>query len=99
MVNQGERTAVTGRVGLTLVVEALRALHVDALVERRLKVAKRQRGFSEYEKIEALVLLIAAGGERVEDIRILREDKGLLELLGKDLPSPDALLDLLNAFH
>jgi hypothetical protein len=35
---------------------------------------------------------------RVEDIRVLDEDKGLLCLLGRSLPSPDASLDLLNGF-
>jgi hypothetical protein len=98
IVATGDREEVTGRVGLTLVVEALRALCLDTVVAEKLKMAQRRRGFSEYEKIEALVLLIAAGGERVEDIRVLDEDKGLLCLLGRPLPSPDALLDLLNGF-
>lgn len=98
MMTLGVREEVTGRIGLTLVIEALRALGVDEVVDRRLKLAKRRRGFSEYAKLEALVLLIAAGGERVEDIRVLSEDKGLLRLLGGALPSPDALLDMLNSF-
>ena len=98
MVKMGDREEVTGRVGLTLIVEALRALGVDKEAMQRLKVAKRRRGFTVYEKMEAIVLLIAAGGDRVEDIRILGEDKGLLRLLGGGLPSPDALLDLLNGF-
>jgi hypothetical protein len=99
MVEPGGREDVTGRVGLTLVVEAMRALGLDATVAEKLKVAKRRRGFTEYEKLEAMVVLIAAGGERVEDVRILAEDKGLLRLLdAPQLPSPDALLDLLNGF-
>jgi Transposase DDE domain group 1 len=99
MVHWGDEEAVTGRVGLTLVVEALRALRVDKLTGAKLKMAKRRRGFSEYEKLEALILLIAAGGERVEDIRVLQADRGLLRLLGQQLPSPDVLLVLLNGFH
>jgi hypothetical protein len=37
--------------------------------------------------------------DRVEDIRILSEDKGLEKLLGGPFPSPDALLDFLGQFH
>jgi hypothetical protein len=81
-----------------VVLEAGRAVGLDELVEEHLHVAKRQRGFSELEKLEALILLLAQGGDRVEDIRILAEDEGLLRLLERDLPSPDALLDFLKAF-
>lgn len=94
----GETEQVTARAGLPLVVEALRGLRLDDTVQKRLKVAKRQRGFPELEKLEALMSLIAAGGDRVEDIRVLAEDKGLLRLLDRTLPSPDALLDFLHAF-
>jgi hypothetical protein len=89
---------VTAYAGLPLVLEAARAVRLDELVEQRLRVVRRQRGFSEAEKVEALLLLIAAGGDRIEDIRLLRDDRGLARLLGGDLPSPDALLDFLAAF-
>jgi hypothetical protein len=96
MVAAGDREEVTGRVGLTLVVEAARALGLDELVAEKLRISKRRRGHAEYEKVEALILLIAAGGDRVQDIHILDRDKGLLRLLGQRLPGPDALLRLLN---
>jgi hypothetical protein len=35
----------------------------------------------------------------VEDIGVLAEDEGLARLLGKELPSPDALLDFLHGFE
>ncbi|MBI5548034.1 MAG: transposase, partial [Deltaproteobacteria bacterium] len=89
---------VTARAGLPLVLEAGRSVGLQKLVEEKVHVAKRQRGFSEFEKLEAFMLLLAQGGDRMEDIRILAEDKGLLRLLGRELPSPDALLDFLQAF-
>lgn len=89
---------VTAHAGLPLVVEALRALRLDEVVEQKLHVAKRRR-YSELAKLEALVTLLAAGGNRVEDIRIVAEDGGLLRLLGRQMPSPDALLDFLAGFH
>lgn len=89
---------VTARAGLPLVLEASRAVRLDEVIEEKVKIAKRQRDFSDLEKIEALMLLIAAGGDRVEDIRIVAQDKGLLRLLGREIPSPDVLLDFLRAF-
>jgi hypothetical protein len=95
----GDRDDVTARAGLPLVVEAMRALGVDDSVRRELPAAKRQGSYSTEEKLESLVTLLAAGGDRVEDIRVLSEDKGLERLLGRALPSPDALLDFLGDFH
>lgn len=98
VIELAENEQVTARAGLPLVVEALRAIRLDEEVKAKLRVTTRRRGFSEVEKIEALLLLIAAGGDRIEDIRILSDDKGLLRLLDRQLPSPDALLDFLAAF-
>jgi hypothetical protein len=50
-------------------------------------------------KLEAIVTVIAAGGDRMEDVRVLAEDKGLEKLLGAPFPSPDALLDFIGQFH
>ena len=77
----------------------MRALGVDELAQAELPEPKRQRGFTPAQKLEALVTLLAAGGDRVEDVRILSEDQGLERLLGGRFPSPDALLDFLGQFH
>lgn len=99
VIELGEREDVTARAGLPLVVETLRALGIGEAAREALPLTKRQRGFSVEEKLEAMVTLIAAGGDRMEDIRILAEDKGLERLLGGSFPSPDALLDFLAQFH
>ena len=99
VIELGEREDVTARAGLPLVAETMRALGVDALAQAELPAPRRRRGFTPAQKLEALVTLIAAGGDRVEDIRILGEDEGLERLLGGPLPSPDALLDFLGQFH
>lgn len=98
VIRHGHGEAVTARAGLPLVVEAARAVRLEEVVAAQLAVAKRQRGFTETEKLEALLLLVAGGGDRIEDIRILAEDRGLGRLLDRELPSPDALLDFLGAF-
>jgi hypothetical protein len=96
---QAKRHGVTGRAGLPLVVETMRAMGVDEVAAEQLPEPRRDRGFAPEEKLEAIVTLIAAGGDRVEDVRVLAEDKGLEKLLGAPLPSPDALLDFLGQFH
>jgi hypothetical protein len=90
---------MTSQAGLPLVAELLEALGVQELVERELSIGQRRRGWTAYEKLEWLVLMIVAGGERIEDIRILGRDEGLSRLIGRRSPSPDALLDFLAAFH
>lgn len=99
VIEMADRDDVTARAGLPLVVETMRALGVDEIAREELPRSKRQRGIAPEEKLEALATLIAAGGDRVEDVRILGEDKGLEKLLGRPFPSPDALLDFLGQFH
>ena len=69
-----ERADVTARAGLPLVVEAMRAMGLDELAAKGLPKPKRERGFSQAQKLEAIVTLLAAGGDRMEDVRVLSED-------------------------
>jgi hypothetical protein len=99
VIEQAERGDVTARAGLPLVVETMRAMGVDEVAAKALPEPERERGFTPEQKLEAIVTLIAAGGDRMEDVRVLAEDKGLEKLLGAAFPSPDALLDFLGTFH
>jgi hypothetical protein len=95
----GAREDVTSRAGLPLVVETCRALGLDEQARALFGPPRRGCDFGADEQIETLVTLIAAGGERIEDIHILSDDKGLLRLLGRPFASPDSLLDFLRSFH
>jgi len=99
VIEQAKREEVTARAGLPLVVETMRALGVDEVAACELPQPKRQRGLAPEHKLEAIVTLIAAGGDRLEDVQVLAEDKGLEKLLGVPFASPDALLDFLGQFH
>jgi len=90
---------LTAFAGLTLVSETMLALCLDELVCEHLRLRERRRGYDEFDKLHALVLVQAAGGDCVEDVRILSRDAGLIRLLARALPSPDALHDFLGAFH
>src|SRR5580704_7606378 len=50
-------------------------------------------------KAEALVLLMASGGDCFSDIDVLRADKGLQRLIGAEFPTQDVLRTFLYAFH
>jgi hypothetical protein len=94
-----EGDAVTGRAGLPLVLETLRALGLPRVIHEQVCVRERQSGYPEGEKVEALVLLLAAGGTCVDDIQVLQADGGLRRLLGRQFPSADRLRHFLYACH
>jgi hypothetical protein len=89
---------LTGHAGLPLVLETMRALGVSEVLDGALSIRQRQSGATDAKKVEALVLLMAAGGENIEDVEGLRPDKGLMRLCGS-LPSADVLRTFLHAFH
>ncbi|MBI1958499.1 MAG: hypothetical protein HYS36_04640 [Candidatus Rokubacteria bacterium] len=60
---------------------------------------QRASGYTEVEKVEALVLLLVAGGDCVDDMAVLQADAGLGRLLGRALPWADRLRQFLYAFH
>jgi len=91
--------ALTARAGLPLVVEMLRALGLDRVIAEAVRVRERASGYTETEKVEALVLLLAAGGTCLDDITLLRADAGLMRLLGRRLPAADTLRHFLYACH
>ena len=90
---------VTAYAALPLVLECLRALVCkkawrllrDALGFRAWRVARRH--------VESLVLLVAAGGEHLEHLDVLRGDRGLRALIGFELSSPTQAKEFLYRFH
>ncbi len=85
--------------GIPLLVQAFRSLGLAASVERQVRIKQRQRGYDEATMVESFVILNAAGGECLDDFARLREDAGLAELLGHEIPSPEAARNFLYQFH
>jgi hypothetical protein len=83
-----EMLTALGRI--PLVGQAFRSLGVPQSVREQVRVKERQRGYDEATFVESLVVLNAAGGEYVDDFERLRQDPGLAEMIGHELPSPSA---------
>src|SRR6266404_7513446 len=93
------KESLTSYGGMPLVVKAFRALGVGESVKRNVKVKERGRGFDEATMVESFVILNASGGEYIDDFDHLREDEGLAELIGHEIPSSSVARKFLYGFH
>ena len=86
---------VTGRMGLSWIEHSMRHFGLHEMLDKWMPVSgASNREIPASRKVMAGVLSLIAGAERVEDIEVLREDRGLLNALGwKDMISPDTLLE------
>src|SRR5512140_3818304 len=90
---------LTAYAGVRLFVRAIRSFDVPGSMKRHLHLKQRQRGFDEATYVESFLVLNALGGDCLEDFDRLREDAGLGEMLGHELPSPESARKFLYAFH
>ncbi len=96
---QPSEEVLTAYAGVPLFVRAARSFGVPESVSRNLSFKQRQRGFDEATYVESFLVLNALGGDCLEDFDRLREDAGLAEMLGHELPSPEAARKFLYQFH
>jgi hypothetical protein len=85
--------------GLLATSRAFRALRVPDLIAANLSLKRRQRGFTEGQFIEALVLLQTVGGDCPDDVKLLVGDPCLERGLGFAIPKASALRSFLDRFH
>jgi len=82
-----------------LAVQAFRSLELPASIQRQVHIKQREGGYDEATMVESFVVLNALGGECLEDFTHLRGDGGLKEILGHEIPSPEAARQFLYQFH
>ena len=85
--------------GAPLLIRTLRSLDVAQSVARHIQIKQRQRGYDEATFVESFILLNGVGGDCLDDFEHLRADRGLAEMLGHALPSPEAARNFLYEFH
>ena len=79
------------------VVELMRRIEFSAWVERDIPKSGSNRGYGPAEVVTCWMLMPHEGVRCLEDVRHLREDKALRQLLGlRRLPSADMLGDWLR---
>ena len=96
MIQQGilpfkmERTEelITPRSWLALVGEVVRTLKVPEEVAAALPEPGSNRGYEAWAYIEPVVLMLAGGGRHIEDLREIRDDKALRQVVElRQMPS------------
>ena len=89
----------TSWAGAALLAELYRKAGVEAAVKRALPKKKSSRGLRQEQMVESFVLLSALGGDCIEDMERLRQDKGLESMLGYHPPAPETARQWLDKFH
>lgn len=88
---------ISSHAGLALFGEFVHALGLPALLDRRLPGPGSSVGYDPSQFTVPLLLMLHGGGRSLEDLRQIRADAGLRELLGLDkIPSSDATGDWLR---
>jgi hypothetical protein len=90
---------LTAMGGVPLLVRVFGSLGLPARVREQVEVKQRERGLDEAEMVESFVVLNAMGGECFDDFLRLGEGAGLKEMLGHEVPWPDAARTFLYPFH
>jgi len=85
--------------GAALLAELYRKSGVEAAVERALPKKKSSKGLRQGQMVESFVLLSALGGDCIDDMERLRQDKGLEVMLGYQPPAPETARQWLDKFH
>ncbi len=91
--------AASSHAGLLATSRAFRSLKLPDLIAANLSLKQRNRGFTEAQFIETLVLLQTAGGDCPEDLSLLDCDPCLRRGLGYALPKLSAVRVFLDRFH
>lgn len=87
--------SVTGRMGLAWMTHAMKDYGLERMVLDEYGSRKgSNREILAWRKMMSGVMTVMSGGQRVEDLEVLRKDKGLLEALGwKEMNCADTILN------
>jgi len=96
---EGDDTLVSFGGGI-LLDEFIHRLGLPGLIDRKVKVKARERGYKESEAILGLAASMITGGERLDDLFVLREEEGFGAIWSHgDIPHPTTMGDFLRRFN
>ncbi len=82
---------LTPRTGVIILGEYLKGMNLEILCNTNLPKAKRNNGYSAFEFIYPLILMLHSGGRFLDDIKEIKVDKALATLLKiKNIPTVNA---------
>jgi len=88
---------LTAHGGLALMAEFNHGIGLRELTDQHLPGPGSNRGFDPSEIVDAVVLMLQGGGRSLEDLRELKEEEGLMKLIGRDpIAEPDTVGDWLR---
>jgi hypothetical protein len=88
---------LTAHGGLALMAEFNHGIGLRDLTDQYLPAPGSNRGFDPSEIVDTVVLMLQGGGRTLEDLRELRNEEGLMKLIGRDeIPEPDTVGDWLR---
>jgi Transposase DDE domain group 1 len=91
--------SLTAHAGIALLQDFVERIELPELIDRRLCLKRRQRGYRESENILALCWNLILGGDSLRDLNVLRGDAGLCELIGvRSALAPTSAGELLRRF-
>ncbi len=88
---------LTAHAGFALLAEYNHSMGLRELADQHLPEPGSNRGYYPSAFVDTLVLMLQAGGRRLEDMRELHQEKPLLNLVYREkIPDPDTIGDWLR---
>ena len=80
---ESKQAGMTGMAGLPVYLDLASVLGVGDCIRTHVHVRKSEQGWTDEQAVLSLILLNLAGGDCVDDIRILEKDEGFCKVLGR----------------
>ena len=96
---QSTNEKLTPRTGVAILGEYLKGMNLENLCNDNLPKAKRNNGYSAFEFLYPLILMLHSGGRVLDDMREIQVDKALKTLLKiKKIPTSNAFSKYLRKY-